>query len=115
MRQKVTSALKQAKAPKKQNLSSSQTKALNGLRTDHNILIIKADKGNSTVVMDRSDYMTQVKEMLQDSKVYKKITDKRRNPTTRTENDLQKMLKTLCDSGHLSELDYWKLRPSQSP
>jgi uncharacterized protein YajQ (UPF0234 family) len=60
--------------------------------------------------MDRSDYITQVKEMLQDSKVYKKITDKRRNPTTRTENDLQKMLKTLCDSGHLSESDYWKLR-----
>ncbi|CAB4029419.1 Hypothetical predicted protein [Paramuricea clavata] len=64
--------------------------------------------------MDRSDYITQVKEMLQDSKVYKTITDKRRNPTTRTENDLQKMLKTLCDSGHLSELDYWKLRPFDS-
>ncbi|CAB4043841.1 Hypothetical predicted protein, partial [Paramuricea clavata] len=52
--------------------------------------------------------------MLQDSKVYKKNTDKRRNPTTRTENDLQKMLKTLCDSGHLSESDYWKLRPFDS-
>jgi hypothetical protein len=51
---------------------------------------------------------------LQDSKVYKKITDKRRNPTTRTENDLQKMLKTLCDSGHQSESDYWKLRPFDS-
>jgi hypothetical protein len=33
VRQKVTSALKQAKAQKKQNLSSSQTKALKGLRT----------------------------------------------------------------------------------
>ena len=58
VRQKVTSTLKQAKAPRKQNLSSSQTKALKGLKTDHNILIIKADKGNSTVVMDRSDNIT---------------------------------------------------------
>ena len=37
--------------------------------------------------MDRSDYIKQVKEMLQDSKVYKKITDKRRNPTQRVEKD----------------------------
>jgi hypothetical protein len=58
VRQKVTSTLKQAKAPRKQNLSSSQTKALKGLKTDHSILITKADKGNSTVVMDRSDYIT---------------------------------------------------------
>jgi hypothetical protein len=65
--------------------------------------------------MDRSAYITQVKEMLQDSKVYKNITDKRKNPTTRTENDLQKMLKTICDSGYLSESDYcMKLRPFDS-
>ena len=50
VRLKVTGTLKQAKATRKQNLSSSQMKALKGLRTDHNILIIKVDKGNSTVL-----------------------------------------------------------------
>ena len=32
--------------------------------------ITKADKGNETVIMNRSDYVSKVKEMLSDDKTY---------------------------------------------
>ena len=40
------------------------------------------------VVMNRVDYKNQVERMLQDEIVYKRITDKRRNPTSKTETEL---------------------------
>ena len=51
------------------------------LKSDANIIVIKADKGNSTVVMDKASYSNQIREMLRDEDIYKRIVDKRRNPT----------------------------------
>ena len=42
------------------------------------------------------------------------ITDKRRNPTSRTESTLQKKLLDLKKQGNLTESEYWRLRPSES-
>ena len=71
------------------------------LKADTDILIVRADKGNANVVMNRSEYEKQLEEMLMDRNTYAKITDRRRNPTTKTERDLQTMLKTWFDLGHL--------------
>ena len=38
------------------NLTPDELKALKGLKTDENIVILPADKGRVTVVMDRTDY-----------------------------------------------------------
>ena len=46
------------------------------LKTASDIVIVQIDKGNATVVMDRTTYNAQVQEMLQDQDTYKKITDK---------------------------------------
>ena len=51
--------------PPKPNLPFPQRKELHSLKNDTNIVIIPADKGTATVIMDRYDYTHR---MLQDSK-----------------------------------------------
>ena len=40
---------------------------------DNNLFITKSDKGNWTIIIDRSEYINKVKLALQDDKYYKKI------------------------------------------
>ncbi len=68
---------------------------------EKNILIIRVDKGNCTVVMNKSDYRNQVLEMFQDQKVYVPITDKKRNLTSKTGLELQRKLSDLKILGNL--------------
>jgi len=48
--------------------------------------------------------------MLQDRDVYQPVTDKRQNPTSRTESELLDLKK----QGNLTESEYCRLRPSES-
>ena len=113
-RAEIYGVLKQAKPPKQQNLTREERRALKDLKSDENIVIIRADKGNCTVVMNKTDYHNQVQEMLQDQNVYMPVTDKRRNPTSKTELELQRKFSDLKKLGNLSETEYWKLRPFDS-
>ena len=106
--------MKQARPPAKQNLTRGEKTALKDLKSDETVLVTKADKGNSIVVMNRTDYQNQVTKMLEDTMVYKHITDKRRNPTTKTELELEKILKDLKRSENLTEKEYWQLKPFDS-
>ena len=57
------------------DVTNEERRALKELATDENIVIIRADKGNCTVVMERTDYQNQIQEMLQDQNVYTTISD----------------------------------------
>jgi len=71
-------------------------------------MILPADKGNATVVMDRDVYDQKICTLLEDD-TYTKL---RRDPTERIETDLQKTLKELSDNGELDPLLYkHQLRP----
>ena len=72
----MCSTLKQANPPRKQNITREEKQAMNNLKANDSIVIIKADKGNCTVVMDKSRYNGQVHEMLGDKNTYKPITHK---------------------------------------
>ena len=114
IRSEVYCALKNAKPPAKENLTLDEKQALKDLQNDDSILILKADKGNCTVVMNTTDYENKVYEMFDDQNTYQLITDKRRNLTKRVESDLQKKLLDLKKKGNLSEAEYKKLRPYDS-
>lgn len=45
--------------------------------------------------MNRKDYDEKIEAMLSDKKTYLKITDKRKNPTTTTEKEMNKVLMQL--------------------
>ncbi|CAB4038649.1 Hypothetical predicted protein [Paramuricea clavata] len=114
IRERISSVIKSAKCPTNRNLSRQEEKALKDLRNDKEIMITKADKGNAVVIMNRTDYQNHVEEMLKDKNTYKDITDKRRNPTSKIETDLQQILLKLKDTGYLTENEYTKLKPFDS-
>ena len=73
-------------------MSKEEENALKNLRKDETITILPADKGKSVVVMDSKEYKENVSTLLVDTKTYSQLTDKRLNPTTRVEKDLNKLL-----------------------
>ena len=75
------------------HIPRDQLKALRDLKADNSINIVPADKRKAVVIMDPCNgvnYQPQIIDMLTDTKTYKKITDKSRNPTNRTEKTLTK-------------------------
>lgn len=58
--------------PPKPNLSHRQA-ALKNLRDDLNVVIIPADKGNATVVIDRAMYEDKMNNIVNDEPTYMKL------------------------------------------
>lgn len=50
------------------------------LKENNDIMVTRADKGNSTVILERQDYNNKTIQMLEDKETYKKIT---RDPTNK--------------------------------
>ena len=84
--------------PPKDNLTSRQHKAIRDLRRDKEIVVLPADKGNVTVVMDQSDYTVKMEALLEDS-AYRRL---KYDPTTKVEARIASALKELEQKGHLS-------------
>ena len=89
IRQRAVNILRKAQPPS-QNISREERLALRNLRQNNNILILPADKGNATVVMDKEDYCNKVNAMLSDCSIYKKL---KRNPTSSIEKKTSALLK----------------------
>ena len=67
LRAKVASTLKSAKLPKS-NVTKEERKAIKELQKVDSILILPADKGRSTVILDKCEYDKKVTTMLADTK-----------------------------------------------
>jgi hypothetical protein len=59
IRQDVSGIIRRAN-PLNSNVSIAERKALNNLRKDKDILILPADKGNATVILNVADYITKL-------------------------------------------------------
>ena len=55
------------------NISKEEHVALKGLSTNRDLIIQKSDIGNSTVMLDKNDYIKRMIEMLSDSSIFKKV------------------------------------------
>lgn len=79
---------------------------MNNLRKDEQVTIVPADKGRSVVVMDMDEYKEKVSVLLNDTNTYLKITDKRSNPTSSVEKDLNKLLLNIKEekNGDISQI-----------
>ena len=109
VRAKVCSLLKTTPKPEK-NLSVPQLKAIRSLRKRDTIAILKADKGNATVVMNREDYHQKCLTLLQPP-TYVPLT---RDPTSRVERRVTEVLKDLKTKKFIDKVLFDKLRPSLS-
>lgn len=73
-----TARILQSARPPKPNLRPSELQGLKALKKNENIIILPADKGNATVVMDTADYKRKMYDILEDG-TYKQTN---RDPTT---------------------------------
>ena len=109
LRTEVSSALSKAKPPKR-NIEKRLQRAITNLEKDDNIVILPADKGNATVVMDREGYRKKIMEYLDDSTYRKLKTD----PTAKIEKRISQSLKTAEKNGWISDKARQHLTPQFS-
>jgi hypothetical protein len=75
--------------PHPTRLSGQEWQALNSLRKRDDIVILKADKGNATVVLDLQDYKQKAHVILDDPSNYERLS---RDPTAKVERELNRQL-----------------------
>ncbi|XP_045534547.1 uncharacterized protein LOC123721120 [Papilio machaon] len=93
LRQDISALIRRHKSPK-QNITRQEFQALMSLRNNPNILVLPADKGNATVIIDTAEYEQKVDELVSDTSTYKKVNY---NPTARVTSKLNKILSSLSD------------------
>ncbi|XP_054711439.1 uncharacterized protein LOC129221028 [Uloborus diversus] len=78
IRREASRILHKAKPPRS-NVSNAERKAIKSLNEDKSIVILPADKGNATTVLNTEDYRRKIRDLL-DPTIYVKL---RRDPTSR--------------------------------
>ena len=104
VRSRVTQVLSNAKPPQS-NLTKDETESLQKLQGYDDIIVLSADKGNCTVVMDKSDYDSKLMVLLNDSATYKIVT---KNPNLTIEKRLNNFIRRLYE-GKKIRFDLYKL------
>lgn len=107
-----SAAILKAAKPPKSNISKEEQQAMETLndKIKKDILILNADKGNCTVVMDKSQYDEKVKDLLH-TDAYKPINQ---DPTIKIENKLQRLWRTMKNKYNMPYKEYIKVYPSGS-
>ena len=72
-RSKVSEILKSAQPPQR-NITHEEEEALKELKKDESIVILKADKGNATIIMNATEFNDKINCLLSDSSVYSKLS-----------------------------------------
>ncbi|XP_018372103.1 PREDICTED: uncharacterized protein LOC108766985 [Trachymyrmex cornetzi] len=103
IRRQVTNILSKAKPPPP-NITRQERLALQDLNRDTDIIVLPADKGNTTVVINTSDYKKKMKNLLSD-KAYKKLD---KDPT----NTIAQKTKTLVEESNIPSKTKSTLKPT---
>ncbi|XP_013142201.1 PREDICTED: uncharacterized protein LOC106106199 [Papilio polytes] len=91
LRQDISAIIRRHKCPK-MNISRQEYQALWSIRKNPDVLILPADKGNATVILDTVEYEQKITQLVSDTATYKKVNY---NPTSRVTTKLNKILNTL--------------------
>ena len=96
------------------NLSKDEQFALSTLIKNKDVVIQKADKGNTVVILNKKDYNLKMKKILSDtSKFHKLFIDQNKvlNHIINMENRIISVLKKLKDKNQVSDKKYKDLHP----
>ena len=77
------------------------------LASNPGIVILKPDKGNGVVLMDKTDYLEKAYSILNDNTKFRKIFS---DNTNKLEAKLNLLLEKLHKAGHLDKTTYTNLR-----
>ena len=81
------------------------------LKENKGIIIVRADKGNATVIMDRVSYHGKITDMLQDAETY---TQLRTNPSAKTQKTVNAFISNLQKENKVTTGDASKLKSSDA-
>jgi hypothetical protein len=98
IRNAAVNALRSYAPPSDLSLNKEEWKALSSLRKRTDIVILKSDKGNSTVVLDSSEYKDKANQILSDQASYQRLP---RDPTKKLEKELNVKLSKVSDKVRL--------------
>ena len=107
-RAKITKILSNWR-PLTPDLTEEEFKALKQFQQDKTITILKSDKGNATVVMDKNDYEEKMLMLLADNNTYKRI-DSKVNPLKSIQKELNKLLWQLVKEEKITSPVYSTLK-----
>nr|VZI43636.1 unnamed protein product [Spirometra erinaceieuropaei] len=89
-------------------LSKVEPNALRELKADEDVVIVPADKGSATVVLDRTDYLQKAKGLLEDLQFYVPCAT---NPVKALTRNINATLLALENSGAIIPTDRRMARP----
>nr|VZI50919.1 unnamed protein product [Spirometra erinaceieuropaei] len=89
-------------------LSKVERDALRELKADKDLVIVPADKGRATVVLDRTDYLQKAKGLLEDRQFYVPCAT---NPLKALTREINATLLALENSGAIKPIDRRMARP----
>ena len=99
------------------NLTPEELTALKSLSKNKNLIIQKSDKGNSIDIIDKSDYLEKMRNILSDSSKFTQVSiaeDKQMNFIVNVEKHITDLLKDLKNSKVISKTVYKSLKPRGS-
>ena len=113
IRSRIASTIQSASLPDS-NLAKDERQALKRLKTDENIVILPADKGRVTVVMDKTDYYDKMDALVNDKQTYQIL---KRDPTRALQRKLNSKLLDLkkTDAIDIQRYNRLKCRVPQPP
>ena len=95
-----------------ENLTSSEFKALKHLLKNKDIVIQKADKGNTVVILDKCSYISAIEEILNDKSKFSKLDiAKEINHVVNLEKRITSELKLLKDKEIIDKSTYKIIKP----
>ena len=104
-----------------ENLTKDEYTAFLSLKSNNNIIIQKADKGNTVVILDRVSYVSEMEKLLADTSKFIKVAfnpkqkvNKEVRHLTDIESSIKHCLDDLLESNYLSKEDYNYMRPCGS-
>nr|VZI36427.1 unnamed protein product [Spirometra erinaceieuropaei] len=92
-------------------LSKVERDALRELKADKDLVIVPADKGRATVVLDRTDYLQKAKGLLEDRQFYVPCAT---NPLKALTREINATLLALENSGAITPTDRRMARPQDT-
>ena len=117
LRDTTFSSYKETSKFREKNLPQAEFDALKSLIRNKELIIQKADKGNTVVLLNRKDYISKMKLILADISKFKKIQkdhSKILNHLIHMENKFVELLKRLKEKQEISDKVYNELYPTGS-
>ena len=105
LRSEVVRIVRKSKPPRS-NISKAEREAIRSLAKDDSVVILPADKGRTTVILDKQDYQNKVNTLLDDTNTYEKLTS---DPTRSVKNKLIQILRDWRREGRISDSLYSQL------